>query len=253
MKQYLLLLALLIASSASAQFNVLEHTFPEEVTLTRVAENEWVYVSYNISAETPIKIYNLDYELIETLEPPLGASSAISFASPLFLSRGVFDSDNGFEYLYIHWRRQGDDTVSYASVYQNSSTSLISVDGVVDAELKNNKLILRGTDDNGVFTKVYRTHGYMPTAKHLPEGSTTELSAYPNPTAQGQITLTCTPLTSAAALRVVSPHGQVVHQALLPAGTSDYTLSTGSLAPGAYRYYIEQGGQRTAAKAFVVK
>jgi hypothetical protein len=241
---------MLAASHAGAQITLSkQHKFTRSIGFA--VTQEPIFYSNVYDAALGIDIYEPDGTLITNI--PIHSSiqgEGWSTVTASLVSKTLFNTNNQYELALT----ASNQFTSKVYLVNQDGTPAHVFDKATQVWAKGNVLWVRYA--NGAAhdsTVTYTLAGSMPTAKQHPTADDNQLSAYPNPSASGAVTLTCNPITAGATLTVLSPTGQVVHRALLPAGASSYTLSTGGLAPGAYRYYLEQDGQRAAAKAFVVQ
>lgn len=89
-----LIFTFLCIASIFCKAQTLEHSYPENVFLTKISDTEYVYQSFDIISKT-LKIYNINHSLIKTIV--LNTSDPIS--AILHLSKTLFNLDQQFEFV----------------------------------------------------------------------------------------------------------------------------------------------------------
>jgi hypothetical protein len=132
MKTFIAVLSALLLSTASAQIT-LEHEIPDSnffFSLVQIDSGEYYYMTQYFGAKPQhqgfdFKLFDLNYNLIKEIDIPIEITSP-SDAVVTFITRRLFDLDDGIEYLIQY--TTGGQAYTWVRVFDESGDLLYSCD-----------------------------------------------------------------------------------------------------------------------------
>lgn len=224
-------------------------------------EGEFYYVTDYLN--NSCAVYGLDHQLVKNINITVPSDWYLNDIS--FVSTKIFNTDDAIELLVVFYRYIADSDTSGHYEY---NTRVINDAGTILLDItKGGYSSIFETKDNGLKlmtyiydfsdysfvsqTKIYTLPGEISSVK--PTSDVIIKDAYPNPAGESlHIPYTINSSTGNTHLILMNTLGQEIKRITLNQQSNEATLRTSDLPAGQYIYYIEQNGQKIAARKFIV-
>ncbi len=260
MKNMILSLILIFSTyMANAQIT-LENSYAYSTSVSEVNDEDYFFYLMDV-ALSQCRIYTKNHELQKTID--LSIPEGYYLSDIKFVGKGIFNSDDLIELLYIYEKYVSTDAGSYyqygLSVVNEDGTTLLLLPNGGWAEVKNvaneNKLL--------AYLYTYNPEGYymVMTNVYTLEGSATMNSfsaieqslAYPNPTSEYiSIETSQFPDLKEGEFILFNASGTKVYSAEIQ-GNQIFTMPVNQFPSGSYFYSIRNGKKLLGTNKIIIR